>query len=247
MTGPLRSYKYLYALTTAFVVILLVSNLIAQKVCMVGPFPAHLFGRTLQIGPFATSGAMLLFPITYIFGDVFTEVYGFAASRRAIWLGFFGTALLYAMGAIIIALPAAPEWKNQQAFATVFGIIPRILVASLISFWAGEFANSYTMARLKLLTNGRKLWTRTIGSTVVGQAVDTFLVITLTFAGTYRVHTLVKIIYTAYLVKVAYEVIATPFTYLVINWLKKTEHSDAFDRHESFNPFAFRAGDTSAT
>jgi queuosine precursor transporter len=226
MSAHSSRFKYLDALTTAFVVILLVSNLVAQKVCMIGPFPI--------------SGAVLLFPITYIFGDVFTEVYGFAASRRAIWLGFFGTALLYAMGAIIIALPAAPDWKNQQAFATVFGVIPRILAASLIAFWAGEFANSYTMARLKLLTNGRKLWTRTIGSTIVGQAVDTTLVILLTFAGTVGAHTLLRIIGTGYLLKVAYEVIATPITYLVINWLKRTEQSDAFDRHESFNPFSFK-------
>jgi len=225
MADRLRSYKLLDALTTAFVVILLVSNLIAQKVCM--------------IGPFAVTGAVVLFPITYIFGDVFTEVYGFAASRRAIWLGFFGTALLYAVAAIIIALPSAPGWKNQQAFATVFGIIPRILVASLISFWAGEFANSYTMARMKLLTDGRKLWTRTIGSTVIGQGVDTVLVVTLTFGGTYSFHTLLNIIGSAYVLKVAYEVLATPLTYAVIHWLKKVEHADAFDRHESFNPFSF--------
>jgi hypothetical protein len=220
-----RSYKYLDALTTAFVVILLVSNLIAQKVCL--------------IGPFAVSGAVLLFPITYIFGDVFTEVYGYAASRRAIWLGFFGTALLYVIGAIVIALPSAPGWHNQQAFTTVFGFIPRILAASLIAFWAGEFANSYTMARLKLLTNGRKLWTRTIGSTVVGQAVDTVLVIALTFGGIYPVRTLLNIMATGYALKVGYEVIATPLTYLVVNWLKRTEQADAFDRHESFNPFSF--------
>ncbi len=218
-------YKYLDALTTAFVVILLVSNLVAQKVCL--------------IGPFAVSGAVLLFPITYIFGDIFTEVYGFAASRRAIWLGFFGTVLLYLMGAITIALPAAPGWHNQQAFATVFGFIPRILAASLIAFWAGEFANSYTMARLKLFTNGRKLWTRTIGSTVVGQAVDTVFVIILTFAGTVPVGTLANMIATGYALKVGYEVLATPLTYLVINALKKAEQADAFDRHESFNPFSF--------
>jgi uncharacterized integral membrane protein (TIGR00697 family) len=218
-------YKYLDALTTAFVVILLVSNLVAQKVCL--------------IGPFAVSGAVLLFPITYIFGDIFTEVYGFAASRRAIWLGFFGTVLLYLMGAITIALPAAPGWHNQQAFATVFGFIPRILAASLIAFWAGEFANSYTMARLKLFTNGRKLWTRTIGSTVVGQAVDTVFVIVLTFAGTVPVGTLANMIATGYALKVGYEVLATPLTYVVINALKKAEHADAFDRHESFNPFSF--------
>jgi uncharacterized integral membrane protein (TIGR00697 family) len=218
-------YKYLDALTTAFVVILLVSNLVAQKVCMIGPFPV--------------SGAVLLFPITYIFGDIFTEVYGFAASRRAIWLGFFGTALLYLMGAIVIALPAAPGWKNQQAFATVFGFIPRILAASLIAFWAGEFANSYTMARLKLLTNGRKLWTRTIGSTIVGQAVDTTIVVTLTYAGTITWATLLKTIVVGYGLKVGYEALATPLTYIVINRLKSAENADAFDRHESFNPFSF--------
>jgi uncharacterized integral membrane protein (TIGR00697 family) len=218
-----RRYKYLDALTTAFVVVLLVSNLVAQKVCL--------------IGPFAVSGAVLLFPITYIFGDVFTEVYGFSASRRAIWLGFFGTALLYLMGAIVIALPGAPEWKNQQAFEAVFGIIPRILAASLIAFWAGEFANSYTMARMKLLTGGKMLWTRTVGSTVVGQAVDTTLVVTLTFAGKYPLRTLANIIVTGYLLKVGYEVIATPITYAVVGWLKASEHADAFDRDEDFNPF----------
>src|ERR1019366_7328630 len=209
MSESARGYKYLDILTTMFVVILLVSNLVAQKICM--------------IGPFAVTGAVLLFPITYIFGDVFTEVYGFSASRRAIWLGFFGTALLYVMGAVVIALPGAPEWKNQQAFTVVFGFIPRILAASLIAFWAGEFANSYTMARLKLLTNGEKLWTRTIGSTVVGQGVDTVLVITLTFAGRYPVHTLLNIIVTGYLLKVGYEVVATPITYIVIGWRKTGE------------------------
>ncbi len=195
MPAATRSFKYLDALTTAFVVILLVSNLVAQKVCLLGPLRLGGF----SLGPFAVSGAVLLFPVTYIFGDVFTEVYGFAASRRAIWLGFFGTALLYVMGAVVISLPAAPGWQNQQAFATVFGFIPRILAASLIAFWAGEFANSYTMARLKLFTNGRRLWTRTIGSTVVGQAVDTVLVIVLTFGGIYPVRTLLKLLLRAIL------------------------------------------------
>jgi len=218
-------YKYLDALTTAFVVILLVSNLVAQKVC--------------QIGPFAVTAAILLFPVTYIFGDVFTEVYGFAASRRAIWLGFFGTALLYLMGTLTIAIPAAPEWHNQQAFAAVFGFIPRILAASLIAFWAGEFANSYTMARLKLLTEGRMLWTRTIGSTVVGQAIDTTIVVLLTYAGIVPFRTIGNMIATGYLLKVGYEVLATPLTYGVISWLKRAEGADAFDRHETFNPFRF--------
>jgi queuosine precursor transporter len=228
----MRRFRYLDALTTAFVVILLVSNLVAQKVVRIPLFSFH--GHPLA---FSTSGAMLLFPITYIFGDIFTEIYGYAASRRAIWLGFFGTALLYAVSAIVIALPSDPEFHNQQAFVTVFGILPRILIASLAAFWAGEFANSYTMAKLKLITKGRWLWTRTVGSTVVGQAVDTTLVIVITFAGTFTPHKLIQIIWQGYLLKVAYEVLATPFTYLIVNWLKRAEHIDTFDTNTNFNPF----------
>jgi len=223
MPEQARRYKYLDILTTMFVVILLVSNLVAQKICL--------------IGPLAVSGAVLLFPITYIFGDVFTEVYGFSASRRAIWLGTFGTALLFTMGMVVLALPGAPGWKNQEAFRVVFGVLPRIQAASLIAFWAGDFANSYTLARMKLWTNGRWLWTRTVGSTVVGQAVDTALVVTLTFAGKYPPLTLVNMVLTGYGIKVAYEVLATPLTYVVVGWLKAKEHADAFDRGEDFNPF----------
>jgi queuosine precursor transporter len=226
----MRRFRYLDALTTTFVVILLVSNLVAQKIVRIGGVP--------------TSGAILLFPITYIFGDIFTEIYGYAASRRAIWLGFFGTALLYAISAVVIALPSDPEFHNQQAFVTVFGILPRILIASLAAFWAGEFANSYTMAKLKLITKGRWLWTRTVGSTVVGQAVDTTLVIVITFAGTFSPHKLVQIIVTGYLLKVAYEVVATPLTYLVVNWLKRAEGIDTFDTHTNFNPFRFAGQQT---
>jgi uncharacterized integral membrane protein (TIGR00697 family) len=236
----MRRFRYLDALTTAFVVILLVSNLVAQKIVRIPFFSIHGHPQA-----FSTSGAMLLFPITYIFGDIFTEIYGYAASRRAIWLGFFGTALLYAVSAIVIALPADPEFRNQQAFVTVFGILPRILIASLAAFWAGEFANSYTMAKLKLITKGRWLWTRTVGSTVVGQAVDTTLVIVITFAGIYSAHKLAAIIVTGYLLKVAYEVLATPLTYLIVNWLKRAEHVDTFDTHTNFNPFRFVDGRTS--
>jgi uncharacterized integral membrane protein (TIGR00697 family) len=227
----MRRFRYLDALTTAFVVILLVANLVAQKIFRIGPFGF--------IPAFSTSGAMVLFPITYIFGDVFTEIYGYAASRRAIWLGFFGTALLYAVSALVIALPPDPEFKNQQAFVTIFGILPRILVASLVAFWAGEFANSYTMAKLKLITKGRWLWTRTVGSTVVGQFVDTTLVITITFGGTFSTHKMIEIILTGYILKVAYEVAATPVTYLVINFLKRAENVNTFDTHTNFNPFRF--------
>jgi hypothetical protein len=228
-------YRYLDALTTAFVVVLLVSNLLAQKLVRVGPFPigAH------RVGPIVTSAAIVLFPVTYIFGDIFTEVYGYAASRRAIWLGFFGTALLYATSALVLALPADPEWHNQGAFVTVFGFLPRILTASLIAYWAGEFANSYTMAKLKLMTRGRWLWTRTVGSTVVGQAVDTTLVIAITFAGVLSARNMLRAVIGSYLLKVAYEVLATPLTYLVVGWLKRTEGADPFDAHTDFNPFRF--------
>jgi uncharacterized integral membrane protein (TIGR00697 family) len=225
MSSPLKAprHRYLDALQVAFVVVLLVSNLLAQKIC--------------RIGPFSVSGALILFPITYIFGDVFTEVYGYSASRRAIWLGFFATALLYLTGAIVIAMPADPGWHNQAAFSTVFGFVPRILAASLIAFWAGEFANSYVMAKLKVATNGRYLWTRTIGSTVAGQAVDTALVITLTFGGTVNNRTILSMIVTGYLLKVAYETLATPMTYAVIYALKKAEGGEVMDTHTSFNPF----------
>jgi len=232
----MRQFRFLDALTTAFVVILLVSNLIAQKLIRIGPIP---LGAHLHIPAFSTSGAIVLFPITYIFGDVFTEIYGYAASRRAIWLGFFGTALMYGVSALVIALPSDPEFRHQAAFVTVFGILPRILVASLIAFWAGEFANSFTLAKLKLLTKGRMLWTRTIGSTVVGQAVDTTLVIVLTFAGTFTPHKLFEIIWQGWILKVLYETAATPVTYLVVNALKKAEHVDTFDTHTNFNPFRF--------
>ncbi len=220
-----RQFRYLDVLITAFVVILLVSNLVAQKI--------------IRIGPLSISGGLILFPLTYIFGDIFTEVYGYAASRRAIWLGFCGTALMYGVGALIIALPADPDFHDQQAFITVFGFLPRLLAASLIAFWAGEFANSYTMARLKLLTRGRWLWTRTVGSTIIGQAVDTTIVVILTFAGRYPAATLAKLILTSYLLKVAYEILATPLTYLVVNFLKRAEDSDAYDAHTNFNPFSF--------
>ena len=232
----MRQFRFLDALTTAFVVILLVSNLIAQKLIRIGPIP---LGAHLHLPAFSTSGAIVLFPITYIFGDVFTEIYGYAASRRAIWLGFFGTALMYGVSALVIALPADPEFRHQDAFVTVFGILPRILVASLIAFWAGEFANSFTLAKLKLLTKGRMLWTRTIGSTVVGQAVDTTLVIVLTFAGTFTPHKLFEIIWQGWILKVLYETAATPVTYLVVNALKRAEHVDTFDTHTNFNPFRF--------
>ncbi len=217
-------YRYLDVLTIGFVVVLVVSNLIGPKIC--------------QIGPLTVSGAQLLFPVTYICGDVFTEVYGYAASRRAIWLGFFGMALLAVMGQVAVMLPAAPGWPDQQAFATVFGLVPRFGIASLVAYWAGEFTNSYTLAKLKLLTKGKFLWTRTIGSTVSGQLVDTVVVILIAFWGVRTGPQIAVMVASSYGFKVVYETLATPLTYVVVAWLKRVEGVDAFDAGTNFNPFA---------
>src|SRR5271165_5796365 len=202
--------RFLDTLTIGFVVVLLVSNLVGPKICQIGTLP--------HFGPVLVSGAQLLFPVTYICGDVFTEVYGYAASRRAIWLGFFGMGLLAAMGEIAVALPPASGWHDQQAFATVFGLVPRFAVASLVAYWAGEFTNSYTMAKLKLVTDGRFLWTRTIGSTISGQLVDTVVVILVAFWGVEPGGKILIMIASSYGFKVAYETLATPFTYIVVRW-----------------------------
>jgi uncharacterized integral membrane protein (TIGR00697 family) len=219
-------FRYLDTLTIIFVVVLLVSNLLGPKIC--------------QIGPLEVSGAQLLFPITYIFGDIFTEVYGYSASRRAIWMGFLAMMLLSLFGEIAVALPPAPGWHNQQAFQTVFAVIPRFAAASLVAYWAGEFTNSYTLAKLKLLTRGRWLWTRTIGSTLTGQAVDTTIVILIAFWGA-PWRTIFTVIVSSYVTKVAYETLATPLTYLVVGGLKRAEGVDAYDAHTSFNPFRLRS------
>lgn len=219
-----RAYRYFDLLLAIFVVVLLISNLVGQKIC--------------AFGPFRISGAQLLFPITYIFGDVFTEVYGYAASRRAIWIGFLASGLLAIMGVITVALPPAPDWPNQAAFATVFNFIPRLVFASLIAFWCGEFANSYVMAKMKIMTRGRHLWTRTVGSTVVGQAVDTVVLMVLAFGGTLNAKLIATLILSGYFGKVLYEVLATPLTYLVVNFLKRQEGIDPLDVGTSFNPFA---------
>ncbi|MDQ6706163.1 MAG: queuosine precursor transporter [Acidobacteriota bacterium] len=217
-----REFRYLDMLIQTFVVVLLISNLIASK------FTA--------VGPFRISAAQLLFPVTYIFGDIFTEVYGYGASRRAIWRGFYASVLMAMMGVFAIWLPPAPEFKNQQAFEAIFGVVPRIVTGSLLAYWAGEFANSFTLAKMKLLTKGRYLWTRTVGSTVVGQGVDTVIVVWFIF---YKqpIGTILNLIVSGYLFKVAYEVLATPLTYAVVNFLKRREGVDTFDTSTSFNPF----------
>src|SRR5271168_5297478 len=219
-----RRYKYLDPFICVFVVVLLISNIIASKF--------------FAIGPLRVSSAQLLFPITYIFGDIFTEVYGYGASRRAIWYGFFASFIMVAASTIAVAIPPAPEYHNQAAFGAVFKPVGRIVLASLIAYWCGEFANSFTLAKLKLVTRGKYLWTRTIGSTVVGQAVDTTIVMFIAFYGTRPTNVLIALIVSGYLAKVIYETAMTPITYAIVNFLKRSEGVDYFDRGTDFNPFA---------
>lgn len=218
-----RRFRYLDHLIHVFVVVLMVSNLVGPKI--------------IAIGPFRISGAQMLFPITYIFGDIFTEVYGYSASRRAIWTGFYASALLSVMGLITVALPPAPDWPHQQAFETVFHFVPRMVIASLIAYWAGEFSNAYVLAKLKLWTKGKHLWTRTIGSTIVGQFVDTVVVMVIAFGGSLSPQLIGTLIISGYLGKVLYEAAATPLTYWIVNSLKRKEGVDVFDHATDFSPF----------
>lgn len=217
-------YKYLDTFITLFVVVLLISNVLATKF--------------FALGPLRISCAQMLFPITYIFGDIFTEVYGYSASRRAIWYGFFASFILVAITYLAIVIPPAPEYTDQRAFNTVLGSVGRLVLASLLAYWCGEFANSFTLAKLKLLTQGKYLWTRTIGSTVVGQAVDTTVVIFVAFYGMRPLNVLIQLIVSGYLIKVVYETVMTPVTYTIVNFLKRTEHVDYFDYETNFNPFS---------
>lgn len=228
----LGAYKHFDLFLAIFIVVLLISNLVAQKICAFGTI--HFFG---WIWTPTVSGAQLLFPITYIFGDVFTEVYGYGASRRAIWLGFFASGLMAVMGLIAVALPPAPGWHNQEAFATVFDFVPRLVIASLVAYWCGEFTNSYVLAKMKILTKGKYLWTRTIGSTVAGQFVDTAIVMVIAFGGSLTPSLIANLIVSGYLFKVTYEVLATPLTYAIVGSLKRVEGVDTFDVGTDFNPF----------
>jgi hypothetical protein len=219
-------YKYLDAFITLFVVVLVITNVIAPKF-----FELPFFGHTLQV-----SVAQLLFPITYVFGDIFTEVYGYSASRRAIWYGFMALTLFALLSYVAVIIPPAPEYKQQAAFYTIFHQVGRIVAGSMIAYWCGEFANSFTLARMKILTSGKHLWTRTVGSTVVGQAVDTCIVIFFIFYDQ-PLHVIFSLILSGYVFKVIWEVIMTPVTYRIVGFLKRTEGVDYYDYATNFNPF----------
>ena len=227
--GTFPGHRYFALVGSAFVATLLISNIAAQKLIL--------------LGPFVFAGGILLFPVTYVFGDVLTEVYGYAKARQVIWVGFGANVLMAAFLALVVALPPAPGWELQEAFASALGLVPRVVVASILGYWAGEFANSFILARLKVATGGRHLWIRTIGSTVVGQAVDTVIFTVVAFGGLLPAAVLFTTIWSGYLFKVFYEVAATPLTYLVVHRLKAVEEIDVYDRETSFNPFSLAPSD----
>ena len=223
----LRYYDYCMA---AFAVILICSNLIgAGKVAELD----------LPLVGIVTFGAgILFFPLSYVLGDVLTEVYGYARARRVVWVGFAASIFTAGMATVVVAMPPARDWTGQETLAAVFGQAPRIFAASITAFWAGEFANSFVLARMKVLTGGKHLWSRTIGSTAVGQGVDTLIFYPLAFWGIWEPALIFTVMLTNYLLKVGWEVLLTPVTYKVVGALKQAEGLDVFDRETNFTPFA---------
>ena len=210
-------------LACLFVMFLLLSNIIA--------------GKLIQVCGLVLPAAVVLFPLTYLFGDVLTEVYGYRKSRLVIWVGFACNILMALIFLVVIILPYPSFWQNQHAYATVLGMTPRLVAASLLAYWAGEFSNSVILSLMKKLTGGRWLWTRTIGSTAIGQGVDTLIFITGAFYGLVPGGVLIQMVVAQYVWKVAYEVAATPLTYLIVGWLKRVEQVDTFDWGVRYNPF----------
>ncbi len=217
------SFRFI-TLVALFVTCLIAANITAVKL-------VSLYGLLLP-------AAIVIFPVSYILGDVLTEVYGFRQARRVIWLGFLCNLIAVAAIWIGLVLPAASFWDGQEAYERILGATPRILAASFLAYLVGEFANAFVLAKMKIATEGRFLWARTIGSTLVGQGLDSLVFITLAFAGVIPLGALATAIVTQWLVKSAYEAAATPVTYLVVGYLKRSEGLDAYDRDTRFSPLA---------
>ena len=230
-----HSFRYYDLVMVAFVTILVCSNLIGPA--KIAQVEAPLLG-VLTFG-----AGVLFFPISYVFGDILTEVYGYARSRRVIWTGFAALAFASIMAWVIVQLPPAPFWKNQPAYEVAFGSTWRIALASLIAFACGEFVNSFVLAKMKILTSGRWLWTRTIGSTIFGEGVDSILFYPLAFYGTGIIpdDKLPLVMVAQFVTKVGVEIVFTPVTYKIVAWLKKAEQEDHYDRTTDFNPFRLDA------
>jgi uncharacterized integral membrane protein (TIGR00697 family) len=224
-----HTYRYYDLIMAAFVCVLLCANLIGvSKVAQV-----NLFGSEVKFG-----AGNLFFPLSYLFGDILTEVYGYARSRKVVWAGFGSLLFASIMSFVVVHLPPADGWSGQAVIEAAFGSTWRIALASLVGYFCGEFANSVTLAKLKILTEGRFLWTRTIGSTIVGEACDTLVFYPLAFYGTWPNDVLLAVMGANYCIKVGWEVVATPLTYRVVNALKRAEHEDFYDRDTNFTPFS---------
>ena len=225
---PLRWFDVTMA---AFVTVILLSNVLGAGKVAVIDLP--------MLGPWPFGAGILFFPLSYVLGDILTEVYGYARARRCIWVGTVALVFMALMSTVVVALPPAPQWGGQDAYELVFGQIPRIVFASLAAFWAGEFVNSYVMAKMKLWTEGRYLWTRTIGSTVVGQGVDSLIFYPAAFLGAagWSTQLVLTLMVTQWVLKVSWEVLLTPVTYAIVGFLKRKEGVDVFDRRTDFTPF----------
>jgi uncharacterized integral membrane protein (TIGR00697 family) len=216
-------YRYFDLVLATFVAVLLISNVASTKLVL--------------FGPFSFDGGTLLFPISYIFGDILVEVYGYARARRVIWTGFAFLFLMAGLLALVGALPSAPGWDRQEAYIQILGVTPRIVVGSLLGYTAGSFSNSVVMAVMKVRTRGRWLWARTIASTIVGEGVDTVVFVMAAFAGLFPSSTLSTVIISNYVFKTGFEALATPLTYAVTNYLKRAEGVDVYDYDTDLNPF----------
>lgn len=230
--GARAQFRYYDLIMAAFVAILLLSNVIGASKPSFVTLP--------WIGQWSFGAGVLFFPFSYIIGDVLTEVYGYAHARRVIWTGFAALAFMAFMAAVVVALPPAAGWPGQAAYEFVFGNSWRIVAASMVAFWAGEFANSFVLARMKLATGGRHLWSRTIGSTVVGQGLDSLIFYPLAFYGLagWPPEQLWQVVVSQWLVKSAWEALLTPLTYVVVGFLKRHEGVEVFDEGTNFSPFA---------
>ena len=215
----------------AFVTVLLLSNVIGAGKVSVIYLPV--------LGEWPFGAGILFFPIAYVLGDILTEVYGYARARRCIWAGTAALLFMALMSTVVVALPPAGDWGGQQAYEQVFGQVPRIVAASIVAFWAGEFANAFVLAKMKVWTGGRHLWSRTIGSTVVGQGVDSAIFYPLAFLGAagWSNDLVLTVLFTQWALKVGWEVLLTPVTYWVVGVLTRHEGVDVFDEHTQFTPF----------
>jgi len=228
------SFRYFDLIMAAFVAILLLSNVLGA-------------GKRAEIelpllGSWQFGAGILFFPLSYVIGDVLTEVYGYARARRCIWAGFVAALFMALMSWVVVALPPASDWPGQAAYESVFGQVPRIVLASVVAFWAGEFANSYVLARMKVRSGGKDLWMRTIGSTVVGQGIDSLIFYPLAFYGAtgWPVEAMLAVMASQFALKVSWEAILTPLTYAVVGFLKRREGVDVYDSDTDFTPFRAR-------